>query len=59
MVRGHASMRHQPSCLVSLSDALGLRSVTVVSIEAVEVRARRRQAGRVAALLSLARDVVT
>ena len=42
VVRGHASMRHQPCCLVPLSDALGLSSVAMVRIEAVEVRDHRR-----------------
>ena len=47
VVRGHASVRHQSGCLVPLSDALGLRSVAVVRIVAVEVHARRREARRV------------
>ena len=51
VVHGHASVRHQPGCLVPLSDALGLRSVVVVRIEAVEVRAHRRLAGEAVALL--------
>ena len=47
VMRGHASVRHQLGCLVPLSDVLGLRSVAVVRIEAVEVRAHLCEARRV------------
>ena len=45
----HASVRYQSGCVVPLSIALAMRSVSVVSIPVEEVRVRRREAGDAAA----------
>ena len=45
VVRDHASVWHQSWCLLPLSNALVMRSVVVVSIDAEEVRAYRRLVG--------------